>query len=83
MSLRIQFYDFDSEFHKAFIWYWAIPEKIHTPLWTTLNWVPKNFSISKKNSSSLRMIPNPRDSKMGLLAQTATFTTFVAHQRSR
>ena len=83
MSLRIQFYDFDSEFHKAFIWYWDIPEKIHTPLWTTLNWVPKNFRISKKNSSSLRMIPNPRDSKMGLLVQATTFTTFVARQRSR
>ena len=26
---------------------------------------------------------NYRDSKMGLLAQTTTFTTFVARQRSR
>ena len=41
---------------------WAIPENIHTPLWTTLNWVPKNFRISKKDSSSLCRIPNPADS---------------------
>ena len=32
------------------------------PLWTTLNWVPKNFRISKKDSSSLCRIPNPADS---------------------
>ena len=38
--------------------YWAIPENIHTPLWTTLNWVPKNFRISKNDSSSLCRIPN-------------------------
>ena len=28
-------------------------------LWTTLNWIPKNFRISKKDSGSLRRIPNP------------------------
>ena len=33
----------------------------HT-LWTTLNWVPKNFRTSKKDSSSLCRIPNPADS---------------------
>ena len=27
------------------------------PLWTTLNWVPKNFRISKKDSSCLSRIP--------------------------
>ena len=31
----------------------------HPPLWTTLNWVPKNFRISKKDSSGLCRIPNP------------------------
>ena len=33
------------------------------PLWTTLNWVPKNLRISKKDSSSLCRIPNPAASK--------------------
>ena len=61
MSLRIKVYDFDSEFHKIFIWYWAIPKNIHL-LWTTLNWVPKNFRISKKDSSSLCRIPDYGDS---------------------
>ena len=28
------------------------PENIHTPLWTTLNWVSKNFRISKKDNCS-------------------------------
>ena len=42
---------------------WAIPENIHTPLWTTLNWVPKNFRISKKNSCSFCRIPEPANSK--------------------
>ena len=32
------------------------------PQWTTLNWAPKNFRISKKDSSSLCRIPNPADS---------------------
>ena len=32
------------------------------PPWTTLNWVPKNFRISKKDSSSLCRIPNSADS---------------------
>ena len=39
-------------------------QKISTPsLWTTLNWVPKNFRISKKDSGSLCRIPNHADSK--------------------
>ena len=44
---------------------WAIAENIHPPppLWTTLNWVPKNFSISKKDRSILCRIPNFADSK--------------------
>ena len=33
------------------------------PLWTTLNWVPKNFRISKKDNSSFSRIPNLADSK--------------------
>ena len=38
-------------------------QKISThTLWTTPNWVPKNFRISKKHSRSLRRIPNPADS---------------------
>ena len=40
-------------------------QKIPTPPsspWTTLNWVPKNFEISKKDSSSLCRIPNPANS---------------------
>ena len=45
--------------------HWAVPENMPPPplLWTTRNWVPKNFRISKKDSSSLCMIPNPADSK--------------------
>ena len=44
---------------------WAIPENIHTPPppWTTLNWVPKNFRISKNDNCSLCRIPEPADSK--------------------
>ena len=38
-------------------------QKISTPpIWATLNWVLKNFRISKKGSSSLCGIPNPADS---------------------
>ena len=33
------------------------------PLWTTLNWVPKNSRIFKKDTSSLCRIPNPTDSE--------------------
>ena len=43
--------------------YWAIPENIHIPLWTTPNWVLKNFRISKNDSSSFCRIPNLSDSK--------------------
>ena len=35
----------------------------HTPPWTTLNWVPKNFRISKKDNCSFCRIPEPADSK--------------------
>ena len=42
---------------------WAIPANIPLRPWTTLNWVPKNFRICKKDSSSLCRIPNPADSK--------------------
>ena len=34
-----------------------------TPLWTTLNWVLKNFGISKNGSSSFCRIPNLAGSK--------------------
>ena len=46
---------------------WAIPENIQPPPppppWTTLNWVPKNFRISKKDNCSFCKIPEPADSK--------------------
>ena len=42
---------------------WAIPEISTTPLWTTLNWVFKNFTTSKNDSSSFSRIPNPADCK--------------------
>ena len=42
---------------------WAIPENIHTPLWTTLTWATKNFRISKKDNCSFCRIPEPADSK--------------------
>ena len=32
------------------------------PQWTRLNWVAKNFKISKKDNGSLCRIPNPADS---------------------
>ena len=41
----------------------AIPENIHTPLWTTRNWVLKNFRISKKENCSFCKIPEAADSK--------------------
>ena len=57
---EVSFFDWST----IIIPYWATPENIHThPLWTTLNWVPENFRISKKDSSSLCRIPNPADSK--------------------
>ena len=34
------------------------------PLWTTLNWVPKNLRISKKNNCSFCRIPEPADSNL-------------------
>ena len=44
--------------------HWASLENIHTPsIWTTLNWVAKNFRISKKDSSNLCRIPNAANSK--------------------
>ena len=33
------------------------------PPWTTPNWVPKNFRISKKDNCSFCRIPEPADSK--------------------
>ena len=46
---------------------WTVPENMYTPpppaLWTTLNWVPRNFRISKKDTNSLFRIQNPADSK--------------------
>ena len=33
------------------------------PQWTTVNWVPKNFRISKKDNCSFCKIPEPPDSK--------------------
>ena len=35
----------------------------HTPLWKTLNWIPRNFRISKKGNCSFCRIPEPADSK--------------------
>ena len=46
--------------------HWAIPENIlhpPPPPWTTPNWVPKNFRISKKDNCSFCRIPEPADSK--------------------
>ena len=43
--------------------YSAIPENIHTLLWTTLNWVLTNFRISKGYSSRFCRIPYLVDSK--------------------
>ena len=35
------------------------------PRWTTQNWVPRNFRISKKDNCSFCRIPEPADSKPG------------------
>ena len=67
-------YEIDYDNHTGSLWKhmhgccynleWAIPENIPPPpLWTTLNWVPGNFRISRKDSSSLCRIPNLADSK--------------------
>ena len=43
---------------------WAVTENIHpSPLWTTLNWVSKNFRISKKDNCSFCRSQKPADSK--------------------
>ena len=42
--------------------YWAIPENIQPP-WTSLNWVPEYYRISKNYSSSFCRIPNLADSR--------------------
>ena len=39
------------------------------PPWTTLNWVPKNFRISKKDNSSFCRIANPADSKPQIISE--------------
>ena len=56
--------------------HWAIPENIHTPPppWTTLNWVPKNFRISKNDNCSLCRIPEPADSKSWGIPEFHNFT---------
>ena len=38
-------------------------QKISSPPWMKLNWVPKNFRISKKDNSSFCRIPNAAHSK--------------------
>ena len=48
-------------FHKI-----SIPHSPPPPppfVWTTLNWVPKDFKISKKDNSSFRRTTKPADSK--------------------
>ena len=51
--------------------------KYPPPLWTTLNWVLKNFRISKNNSSRFFRIPNLADSKdWGIPEFCKTFNDF-------
>ena len=57
-GLRIKFYDFDSEFHKVFIWYWAIQENVHPPMDHTELGTQKFQDFQK----ILCGIPNPGDS---------------------
>ena len=48
----------------------GLSQKISTHhLWTTLNWVPKNFRISKRDSNSLCRIPNTADSKSWVIPE--------------
>ena len=47
------------------------------PLWTTLNWLPKNFRISKKDSNSLCRIPNPADSNQNFSRIFQIFMVFL------
>ena len=53
-------------------------QKVSTaPLWTTLNWVLKNFRISKNDSSRFRRILNLADSKYwGIPEFCKTFDDF-------
>ena len=43
----------------AMLSHWAVPENIYAQL----NWIPKNFRVSKKVNSSFCRIPNLADSK--------------------
>ena len=44
---------------------------------------PDDYRSDMDDDHDLVADIDSRDSKMGLLVQTTTFTTFVAHQRSR
>ena len=62
---------------------WAIPENIHTPLWTTLNWILKNFRISKNDSSRFCRIPNLADSKYWGIPDFAKLIMILVEFRSK
>ena len=62
---------------------WAIPENIHTPLRTTLNWILKNFRISKNDSSRFCRIPNLADSKYWGIPDFAKLIMIFVEFRSK
>ena len=64
-----------------FVKKWAVLENI--PLWTTLNWVHKNFRISRKDSSSLCRIPNPANLKSWGIPEFARFWLVLLEFRSK
>ena len=61
MSLKIKFYDFDYEFSKVFIWYWAFPENVHHPMDHTKLGTQK-FQDFQERQQPFMQIPNPGDS---------------------
>ena len=53
------------------------------PLWTTLNWVSRNFRISKKDSGSLWRIRDPADSNSLGITEFCKFLNVLLEFQSK
>ena len=62
-NFQFSFEQFKTLYHLSHVFSGLFHKVCPPPLWATLSWVPKNFRISKKGSSSLRRISNPADSE--------------------
>ena len=61
-SLAISYFEYYGRYVPNKNKLWAVPENAPPP-WTTLNWVLKNFRISKNDDRSFCRIPDLADSK--------------------